>query len=250
MLSFLRKWFKKNPSPVYQVLIIGGSGSVGRLLLPFLVKEFSLTVFDLKAPPRGSWKYISGDVQNQKALRVASKGMDALLYMAMGSINPIHHVTSSYDVNVKGLHLALEAAKRAGIKRVVYTSTISVYDGYGDLTMGVTDKEEVPPRAKTVYGLTKHFSEEVCRFFHDRYNMPVLVLRLFLPVSIEERRTKPFEGLADCRTAAPDLARAVISSLKSTHREFEIIHITGDRTGRAYRHEKAKKILDWEPQTQ
>jgi len=248
MFSFLRRWFKKNPSPVYRVLVIGGSGFVGRLILPFLAKEFSLTVFDLKPPPNGPWKYICADVQNRKVLESASKSMNALLYMAMGSINPSDHVTTSYDVNVKGLHLALEAARQAGIKRAVYTSTVSVYDWHDDLTTGVTDKEEVPPRAKTVYGLTKHLGEQVCQFFHDRYNLSVLVLRLFFPVSIEERRTEPFKGLVDCRTVASDLARAVISSLKSTHSEFEIIHITGDQTGRAFRHEKAKEILGWEPQ--
>ena len=250
MFSFLRKWFKKDLPPIYRVLVIGGSGNVGRLILPFLAKEFSLTVFDLKAPPRGKWKYFYGDVQDRNALKKASKGMDALLYMAMGSLDAINHVPSSYDVNVKGLHLALEAARQADIKRAVSTSTVSVYDWYDDLTTGVADKEEEPPRAKTAYGLTKRLGEQVCQFFHDQYGLPVLVLRLFLPVSIKEWRTKPFKGSVDCRTVASDLARALISSLKSTHSEFEIIHITGDQTGRAYRHKKAKKILAWQPQAQ
>lgn len=228
--------------------MIGGSGYVGRLILPYLSKEFSVTVFDLKAPPRGKWKYVCGDVQDRGALKRASSGMDALLYMAMGSFKPATHITSSYDVNVKGLHLALEAARQADIKRAVYTSTVSVYDGYGDLTTEALDKEELPPMAKSVYGLTKFFGEEICKFFYDRYQLPILVLRLFLPVSEEDYHTKSAQEPVDCRTQATDLARAIISSLKSTHHQFEIIHVTGDRTGRAYRHEKAKQILNWEPQ--
>lgn len=240
----------KESTSIYRVLVIGGSGNVGRLILPFLAKEFSVTVFDLKAPPRGKWKYFYGDIKDQKALKRASKGMDALLYMARGSFNPINHITTSYDVNVKGLHLALEAARQAGVKRVVYTSTVSVYDGYGDLSTGATDNEQVPPLVKTAYALTKQMGEQVCQFFHDRHKLPVLVLRLFAPVSDEERRTKLFKGSVDCRTEASDLARAIISSLRSTHSEFEVIHITGDQSGRAYHHEKAKRILGWEPYSQ
>lgn len=240
-----------DPSSVCRLLVIGGSGYVGRLLLPFLAKEFSVTVFDPKPPPQGSWKHVSADVQNRKALEKVIKGMDALLYLARGSSNQNKNdIASEYDVNVKGLHLALEASRRAGIKRAVYASTLSVYDRHGDIaafTTGAMDKEEVPPLAKSVYGLTKQIGEQVCQFYHECYRLPVLVLRLFLPVSLEVRRTKSFEGLVDCRTEAPDLARAVVSALASTHKEFEIIHITGDRTGRAYRHEKAKKILNWEP---
>lgn len=255
VIAHQSKQFKTNVLPL-RVLVTGGSGYVGRLILPLLAKEFSITVFDLKAPPIGPWKFISGDVQDQQALTKTLRNNEALLYMATGPFYEAD-VVASYDVNAKGLHLALEAAKQAGIRRVVYTSTVTVYEGYAmktyegydDLSTGATDNEQLPPSAKSVYGLTKHFGEQICRFFHDQHHLPILVLRLFAPVSIEEKKSQPFKGTVDCRTSAPDLARAIAFALKSTHKEFEIIHITGDVSGRAYHHEKAKRILNWEPET-
>src|SRR5205823_11777902 len=110
------------------------------------------------------------------------------------------------------------------------------------------DSEEVPPEPRTVYGLTKWMGEEACRYVHRVHKLPVLALRLFLPVSEEQWAAKHdrYQTL-DPRTAAPDLARALESALLLDHHGFDVIHITGDTTGRAFHHEKAKRLLGWEP---
>jgi nucleoside-diphosphate-sugar epimerase len=231
-----------------KLLVVGGSGYVGRLVLPLLAERFTLRVFD-RVPPETPCEFIEGDVTDPNALNRAAAGMDALLYMAMGKGGPnnIQDPTPAYDVNVKGLHLALDAARQAGIRHTVYTSSLSVHDGH-DLASGEFDKEKTPAEPLSVYGLTKWMGEEVCRFFHRKHGLPILALRLFRPVSVEEWESGKSHDSRDCRTAAPDLARALISALELDHDSFEVIHVTGDTTGLAYRHEKAKRILDWEPQ--
>src|SRR5262249_7620884 len=100
---------------------------------------------------------------------------------------------------------------------------------------------------------------EVCAYFSRTYNLPTIALRLFHPVSDQEatrRRQEPDDPTLaprashlapECSTAATDLARALTAALLLEHEGFEAIHLTGDTTGRAYHHEKAKRLLDWLP---
>jgi len=233
-----------------RVLVVGGSGYVGGLVLPLLAERFALRVFDRNPPADPAWEYVQGDITEPGAMIPAAEGMDALLYMAMGTnrgLPGIHDPAPAYDINVKGVHLALDAAARAGVKRVVYTSSLSVYDGHLDITSGATDREEIPPEPGTVYGFTKYLGEEVCRFFHRAHHLPVIVLRLCYPVSRERWHAHYDPGRVNPQTSAPDLARALIAALELEHTNYEVIHITGDFTGRAYHHEKARRLLGWEP---
>src|ERR1700722_12237303 len=102
-----------------KVLVVGGSGYVASLVLPALAKAHTLRVFDLKPPvnPPENVTYAQGNVCDPGALLAASAGLDTLLYMAMGpndwSLPGFHG--GSFDSNVKGVYLALQAARSAGI---------------------------------------------------------------------------------------------------------------------------------------
>ena len=234
-----------------KLLVIGGSGYVGRLVLPMLAERFELRVFDRNRPdfmPEPGPEFIQGDVKDADALFKAADGMELLLYMAMGRVGQygINDICTSYDVNVMGVHLAMDAAARAGVKRAVFTSSLSVYDG-SDLLSGDFDREDVPPEPKTVYGHTKWLGEHACRFVHRMRQLPIVALRLYHPVSQETWRERHDPTKVDAHTSAPDLARALIAALELDHAGFEVIHTTGDTSGRAYKHEKAKRLLGWEP---
>src|SRR5262249_39580046 len=134
-----------------RLLVVGGSGYVAGLVLPLLAEQFALRVYD-RVPPRNPvWEYVAGDVTDAAALQGAAEQMDLLLYMAMGRgpQGGVMAPAAAYDVNVKGLHYALDAAKKAGIRRAVYTSSLSVYDGH-DLVNGRYDQETVPPEPHSV----------------------------------------------------------------------------------------------------
>lgn len=241
------------PRPL--VLVVGGSGHVGGLVLPLMTDAFRFRLFD-RTPPSAALAphiaaFVPGDVTDGDALRDAAQGAELLLYMAMGrgpEGTPVNHLASAYDVNVKGVHLALDAAVRAGLRRAVYTSSLSVMDRPEGIMSGATDREDIPPIPNSVYGHTKWLGEETCRFVHRTKHLPILALRLFLPVSREEWLAKHDPAQTDCRTSAPDLARALTAALRSPHPDFEVIHVTGDTTGRAYRHEKARRLLGWQPE--
>ena len=100
-----------------KVLLAGGSGIVGKLLIPFLKKNHTLRVFDRHAPADSSIEFQQGDITDPQALESAIKGMDAFIYLAMGNLEweEWSGIDSAYDVNIKGLHFLFRTAAKQGI---------------------------------------------------------------------------------------------------------------------------------------
>ena len=233
------------------ILIVGGSGYLGGLVLPLLARHHTLRVFDRQPPADTSLPYVAGDVCEPGALAGALSGMDALLYMAMGS----HHTVggydpasitsraSAFDVSVKGLHLALHAAHGAGISHAVYTSSMSVYANNALGRAGAD--ENTPPDAASVYGFTKWLGEEVCRNACAAWGMSANALRLYMPVSEERWQAEAARG-ATPWTTAEDVARALLVALEYRN-GVEAFTISGDYEQKLLNLSKAKRLLGWEP---
>ena len=168
-----------------RVLIIGGSGAVGSIVTPYLQAEHVLTIFDLQPPSDAALSYIKGDISCYADLSAAMVGQDALVYMAMGSLDwdTVQGINSAYDINIKGLHLALKAAHEAGISQAVFTSSMSVYENLDGRQFA---DETVPPDTLHLYGFTKGLGEQVCLNAVRNWNMHINALRLCFPTADEE----------------------------------------------------------------
>jgi nucleoside-diphosphate-sugar epimerase len=231
------------------VLVIGGSGYVGRLLVPHLAARHQIRVLDRK-PPGGDVEHVAGDATDLAVLRAALDGVDALVHGAMA---PAHDERGAFDVNVTSVHLALLAAHDAGVPHAVHLSSLSVYD---DLLGRRLPDESVPTDATDLYGLTKRLGEQVCQAAAARFGLSVNVLRLALPTPDEvwpawgkprrPRRVKSRSGVPVDATAASDLGRAVLAALE--YRDgFHVFTISGDRSAGLWGTAKAQTVLGWEP---
>ena len=236
-----------------RILLIGGAGYVAGLVLPGLCERHAVRVLDRRPGPPGV-EQVTGDATDPGALRAAVAGVDAVVHCAMGAYDSRTPagVADAYDVNVKSVHLALSAARDAGVPHAVHVSSLSVF---ADLERRAVD-EETPPDATDVYGLTKRLGEEVCRAAVAEWGMSVTVLRLALPTpddlwpawGIESppilKRTA--DGTPIQATAGSDLARAVLAALE--HRDgFQVFSISGDRSARLWSTERARRLLGWAP---
>jgi nucleoside-diphosphate-sugar epimerase len=237
-----------------RVLVVGGSGHVGRLVLPLLAQNHTLRVFDLRPPHESSLEYVQGNACDYAAVEQAAQGMDALLYMAMGRYvrvglpynQNIDGVTSSLDANVKGLYIALQAAHSAGISHAVYTSSMSIYQE-ATLPTRYFQDEEMTPDATDLYGFTKRLGEEICRNTCRERGMTINVLRLCWPVSKERWLAETRIGVPTFATADEDLARALHAALERRFVGFQAFMISGDYSQKYMNMSKAKRLLDWEP---
>jgi nucleoside-diphosphate-sugar epimerase len=228
------------------VLIVGASGHVGTLVNPFLKQQHTLRIYDVKPPADSTLDYWPGDVTDYDNLKRALFGMDRLLYMAMniqrGEELAIEH--SSFDVNVKGVYLAMKAAHEVGISHAVYCSTMSVYDGA--LEVRYFFDEEMTPDARGTYGFTKRLGEEVCRNAWVRYGLSVNALRMCHPVAREKFLEQAHPGTPSIPTDAEDVARLMLAALQYSN-GFQAFLTSGDYENKIMNMGKAKRLLGWEP---
>ena len=239
------------------VLLIGGSGHVGTMTLPYMKEHHNFRILDLSPPKDNSVDYIQGSVTDVDIVQEALKGMDTFVYMVMlrptsdrSSVADFHDIIANYDVNAKGLHIVLHAAKEIGIQRAVYTSTFTVHER----TRNSYPYEDLVPRDNPgVYGLTKSFGEQVCEYFCREHNMSLSALRITGPSTREqwlERREQPKDSSVHIWwTDEEDLARAYIAAISAEHEGFEAFFIAGDYEQNEINLSKAKRLLGWEPLT-
>lgn len=232
------------------VLVTGAAGHVGSILRPYLEAEHTCRYFDLVPVPGAAGRTVIGSVTDPAAVATAADGCDAVVHLAFGVAagSPLggDHVEVSYDVNVKGTHRVVEAAVHAGIRKVVYASTLSVYAGNGSQPRQTEDET---PNSPHVYGLTKWFGEQVCQAFCRLYpDLSVIAFRMVGPMTAEQWNSRPPEQRDGTGTAPGDLARAYLAALAVQHTGFDAVFLCSDRQGRTVKLDKARRLLGWEPE--
>ena len=228
-----------------KLLLVGGSGIVGTLVAPILAETHQLRIFDLRAPLANVGDFRQGDVSDFEALRQAVVDMDAVVYMAMGNLKwtETSGVVSAFDVNVKGVHLALKAAHEARITQAVYTSSMSVY---GNLTGRYFPDEDLIPDGPELYAFTKRLGEEVCQNATRLWGMNINALRLCFPLSEDKWQAQTVLGTPTIATTARDVSRAIAAALE-LRAAFQAFTISGDYEQKIMNMSKAKRLLGWEP---
>jgi nucleoside-diphosphate-sugar epimerase len=229
-----------------RLLLIGGSGLVGSLIMPYLIQDHEIVVYDLNQPDGApDVDYRPGSVEDFDGLRAAMDGIDVVAYLAMNPKQDWGSVATSalaFDINVKGLYLAWWAAAEAGVGHGVHASTMSVYR---ELPTGFPD-ETVPPDAPDFYGFTKALGEQVCRHAVEHRGLSINSLRLCHPTP-DDQWPVPGDSLeAIISTRAGDVAAAVEAALH--HRNgHQVFTISGDLDRLKTDWSKAERELGWRP---
>lgn len=171
-----------------KLLVIGGAGLIGSHTVDRLCQEDveSIVVYDnffrgreenLKTAlndPRVSIHEVGGDLLHTDILNGAMKNVDGVFHFAALWLLQCHEFPrSAFDVNVRGTFNVMEACVSQGVKRLVYSSSASVY---GDAMYEPMD-EEHPYNNKNFYGATKIAGEAMLRAFHHRYGLDYVGLR-------------------------------------------------------------------------
>jgi nucleoside-diphosphate-sugar epimerase len=228
------------------VLIIGGSGHVGSLVLPTLAQQHRLRVFDRRPPQLAGVDHVAGDVTQIADLTAALDGMDAVVYMAMGTLNwtEPEGVSTAFDVNIKGVYLTLQAAHEVGVTQAVYTSSMSVYGG--NLMQRYFADEDLTPDASGLYGFTKYLGEQVCHNAAREWGLNVNALRLCHPTATAQWLEQTQAGVPTIATTDTDVGRAILAAL-AYQGGFQAFTISGDYEQKVMNMSKARRLLGWEP---
>ncbi|MBL7073620.1 SDR family oxidoreductase [candidate division KSB1 bacterium] len=120
---------------------------------------------------------IEGDIRSYHIVREAVEGVDFILHQAALPSVPrsIKDPITTNEVNVKGTLNILYAAKDAGVKRVIYASSSSIY---GDSEV-LPKKEDMTPNPLSPYAVSKLAGEKYCQVFYQIYGLETICLRYF-----------------------------------------------------------------------
>ncbi len=169
-----------------KALVTGGAGFVPSHIVEALVQRgAAVTVMDnLQA---GRWenlesvrkdvRIVTGDVRNPDAVRDAIHGQELVYHLAANASVPgsVRDARYDYESNSLGSFNVMEAARDAGVRRVIYASSAAVY---GDPEYVPTD-ENHPLNPTSPYGLSKLSGEQLGRMFRDIYDLPYTTIRIF-----------------------------------------------------------------------
>jgi nucleoside-diphosphate-sugar epimerase len=169
-----------------KVLITGGAGFIGSHLVrrSLAIGAEVAVLDDLSTGRRANLdevaadvEFFEGDVRIPSDIERAVRGCDAVLHQAALPSVPrsIADPASSHAVNATGTLNVLIAARDAGVGRLVFASSSSVYGA----TPGLPKKEEMATLPLSPYAIAKCAAESYCRSFFDLYGLQTVALRYF-----------------------------------------------------------------------
>ena len=171
-----------------KVLVIGGAGFIGGFVVQELLKTKvrEVIIYDNFArgklenienslkDPRCKIFPLGGDIREVDILDRAMEGVDYVFHLAaMWLLHCKDFPRTAFDVNIGGTFNVLEACVKHKVKKLIYSSSASVY---GDAVQ-VPMTESHPFNNKNFYGATKISGEAMCTAFNDRYGLSVIGLR-------------------------------------------------------------------------
>lgn len=198
-----------------RVLVTGAGGNLGRATLPALADAgHEPRALDFR-PLDSPFDSVRGDVRDVAAVSRALHGIDAVVHAA--ALHGIHLKAwppeEFWSINATGTFTVYEAARVAGVARVVFASSMGVYGRSLEATSDAWAwvHEGLPELPVDVYGLTKLLGEAIGRHYARANGMSTVALRLgmYVPATFEHYGFRLLFGGVDER----DVAQAVLRSL-------------------------------------
>ena len=203
------------------LLITGATGDVGTHMRRELAGKYRLVLSDKRPlkPAKGE-KFIRADISRMADALKITKGVDAILHLGGYSVEgPWEGILQA---NIIGCYNVFEAARRNGVKRIVFpTSNHAV----GFYRRDQTIDHRVYPKPDSRYGVSKVFGEALGSLYADKYGMEVFLMR------IGNVNTRPIDKRRLSIWISPrDLAQLVSIGIDHPDIRFEIVYgVSGNK---------------------
>lgn len=223
------------------ILLAGASGRIGRCLRFALRDDYRMVLFnrsmiDDLGPTE---TLIRGDTTDAGAVEAAARGANVVVDMAgVSDVAPFRE--KLLPTNILGTYNVFEAARLAGVPRVVYAST---HHTVGYYPAGERLDENAPYRPSSMYGVTKCFAEATGRLYADKAGLQVVCLRIgfFQNRPLEERHLAVW-------ISPGDMARLVRCAVEAPGIHYEVVYGISNNTRRWWDLDRAREVLGYSPQ--
>lgn len=205
------------------ILITGAAGRLGtelrRGLAPLARKLRLADVTPIK-DVRSNEEALTFDLADQAAVEKAAEGVDVIVHF--GGQAAEKGWDDILNANIRGSYHVYEAARKAGVKRVVYASSVHAI-GYHKLEDQID--ANAPHRPDGLYGVAKCFVEDLGRLYWDKFGIESVMLRIFssFPEPADRRMLWSWLSFDDC-------VRLVAASLTAPRVGYTISFGMSDNT--------------------
>lgn len=208
------------------ILLTGAAGRLGTVLrrgLAPLARRLRLAdqahVQDL-APAEEALCF---DLADERAVLKAAEGVEAIVHFGGAPLErPWEEILNS---NIRGSYHVYEAARKCGVKRVIYASSVHAI-GYYKIEDHIDTR--VPHRPDGLYGLSKCFVEDLGQLYWDKFGIETVALRIFssFPEPSDRRMLWSWLSFEDCN-------RLVAASLTAPRVGFTVVYGISDNAVKA-----------------
>ena len=216
------------------ILITGAAGNVGGHLRRELAGKYNLRLSDIVpikqlAPGEKSTR---GDVAKMADMLRVTKGVDAIVHL--GGFSAEGPWENILQANIVGCYNVYEAARRNGVKRVLFASSNHAAGFY---RRDEKIDHRVYPKPDSRYGVSKAFGEQIGSLYADKYGLEVFCMRIgnVNPVPPDKRRLSIW-------ISPRDLARLVSVGIENPNISFEIVYGVSDNRRSWYDNSNARRL--------
>jgi UDP-glucose 4-epimerase len=176
-----------------KALVTGGAGFIGSNVVKLLVAEgYDVHVIDnLSSGYRRNLdqfrhlRFMEADVRDEAAVIRVMEGSEIVFHLAasVGNVRSIEQPIDDSEVNLLGTIRVLEAARRAGVRKLICSSSAAIFGELRHLPIS----EDHPTEPDSPYGVSKLAEEKMCLVYSKLYELDAVCLRYFNVYGINQR---------------------------------------------------------------
>lgn len=223
-----------------KAVITGGSGKLARYLVPKLMREHEVLIFDKQPPDQNPSHFMQGEVTDMDKLSKAFRGAKVVIHLAALRSRYNHLPMKVMETNTMGTFCVLEAARSGEVKKIIFSSSDAVLGmaqnktGFPPEYLPIDEKHPLKPQDP--YGISKFLGETMCRCYATGFNFNIIALR-FSNILCPGDEQKYLDDAKDPSTRqkslwawvhVDDAVNAIMRALDSELQGFELFHIAAD----------------------
>ncbi|UJR28130.1 hypothetical protein I4U23_009386 [Adineta vaga] len=235
------------------VLVTGAAGNIGKYFAEHANKQkykLRLMVHSTHEPEKTEplkpfGEIVQGDLDQMNALDKVCKDVHTIIHLA-GDPDPSGTWDSLRKANIEGLYNIFLAAKKAGVKRMVYASSIHAITGY---PKDVQVKTNEPSNPGDLYGVTKCFGEALCRYMGEKEGVPSIAIRIGAFQDHSAARSKDSIDMMDAWLSQRDCVQLLERCIDAPEDlKFAIVHGLSNNTFNRMEIDSTRRLLGYDPQ--
>lgn len=231
------------------VLVTGAAGHIGSFFAKHARDKYALRLM-VRGDEEGIdairayGAVVEADLGDLDRLKVLCAGVDTIVHMA-GDPGPSSLWQSLLETNIIGTYNIFAAAKTAGVRRVIYASSIHAVSGY---PADVQVKTSEPVNPGDIYGVSKCFGEALCRYMAEKEGVSAIALRIGAFQPLESVQDEKGVGMLDSFVSQRDLDQLINRCIDAENVRFAVLHGLSDNRFKRLDISDARELVGYAPQ--